>query len=82
MIELMFTMFFYVIPLATFALFVVSLIAYIVAKRANKRVPGTFSHKQIRIRKILLIISSVIAAVFIFVFISLISLLTTAITLM
>lgn len=60
---LLYDIFFLAIPIILIALFGVSLYRYISAKKQNKVVPGTFSDAEIKKRKIMLIVLSVIAGV-------------------
>ena len=60
---LLYDMFFFAIPIILIALFGVSLYRYISAKKQNKVTPGTFSDAEIKKRKIMLIVLSVIAGV-------------------
>ncbi len=55
---------FYGIPLAAFVFLIICLVRYRDAKNKNKEVPGTFTETQIKTRKWLLILASVIAGVF------------------
>ncbi len=73
---------FYLIPLAFFVFFAVSLILFLTAKAKNKKAPGTYTKSQIQTRKIMLIISAVIAGVLLAVIISLIALLYMAVAYM
>jgi len=52
---------FYAIPVAAIVFFAVSLYRYRRAKKENKKNPDTFSTAEIKARRILLIVSSVIA---------------------
>ena len=58
---LLYDIFFFAIPIILIALFSVSLYRYISAKKQNKMAPGTFSDTEIKKRKIMLIVLSVIA---------------------
>lgn len=58
---LLYDIFFFAIPIILIALFGVSLYRYISAKKQNKMAPGTFSDTEIKKRKIMLIVLSVIA---------------------
>lgn len=58
---LLYDIFFFAIPIILVALFGVSLYRYISAKKQNKMAPGTFSDAEIKKRKIMLIVLSVIA---------------------
>ncbi len=51
---------FYAIPILAAVFFAVSLCAFCSARFKNKKVPGTYSEKQMWVRTVLLIISSVI----------------------
>lgn len=62
-------------PVMALIFFLVSLIVFLHAKSANKKSPGTYSANQIINRRVLLIVSSVIAAVFLAVAITIIGLL-------
>lgn len=59
-----------------------SAVKYIKAKRINKKAPGTYSDKEIKKRLILLIISSVIFAFFVWVIVEIIVILNTPIAFM
>ena len=54
---------FYLIPIGSIAFFIVSLVAFCTSKSANKHSPGSYTDSQMRTRKTLLIISSVIMGV-------------------
>ena len=58
---LLYDIFFFAIPIILIALFGVSLYRYISAKKQNKMAPGTFSDAEIKKRRIMLIVLSVIA---------------------
>jgi len=51
---------YYLIPLAALVFFGISLFRYCYAKHRNKRNPGTYFESELKIRKIWLIVSSVI----------------------
>lgn len=70
------------IPVAAILFFIISLILFCYAKYQNKKQPGSFSEGELKTRKILLIISSVIAGVLALVIVSLIALLFTAVAFM
>ena len=70
---------FFGIPVILVALFGISLYRYSFAKKQNKRAPGTFLPKEIKKRKILLIVFSVVAGVIDTIFIGLIVLLSMAV---
>lgn len=54
---------FFLIPIAAIVFFVVSIILYFSAKNKNKQAPDSFSESQMKTRKTLLTISSVIAGI-------------------
>ncbi len=54
---------FYLIPIGAIVFFCVSLIRFISARRKNKRIPGSYSEKQMMTRFILMIVSSVIVGI-------------------
>jgi len=65
---------YFAIPVAAIIFFVVSLCLYLSAKKQNKLQPGSVSAQTLRSRKIMLIVSSVIAgvlAVVVFAFVAL-----------
>ncbi len=66
---------FYLIPIGSVAFFIVSLVAFCTSKNANKRSPGSYTEKQLKTRKILLIISSIIMGVMVAVVVGLMALL-------
>lgn len=61
---LLYDILFFGIPAIVFVLFVISLIRFVAAKSKNKKIPGCFSDSEIKKRKIMLIILSVIVGVF------------------
>jgi len=72
----------YLIPLAVLVLFAVSLILYLTAKHRNKRSPGTYTDRQLKMRLTFLIVSGSIAGCMLIVVISLIALLFMAVAFM
>ena len=54
------------IPVTTVAFFIVSLVLFCLAKSKNKKHPGSFSKEQVKLRLILLIVSSAIIATLLF----------------
>ena len=54
---------FYGIPLGAIAFFVVSLVRFCRGKKANKLTPGAVSPEEMRARKTMLVVSSVILGV-------------------
>lgn len=73
---------FYGIPIAAILFLAISLYRYVHAKSANKKEPGTFSASEMKKRKILVIVSSVIAGVLALVVIGFAILLYTAVAFM
>lgn len=74
--------FFLSLPIVIIWFFSESAVKYIKAKRINKKAPGTYSDKEIKKRLILLIISSVIFALFVWVIVEIIVILNTPIAFM
>ena len=72
----------FVLPIAAEAFLVVSIIRFILAKVKNKRVPNTYTDKQIKTRLILLIVSAAIFLTLIAVIIGFVLLLFSAIAYM
>lgn len=70
------------LPIVIIWFFSESAVKYIKAKRINKKAPGTYSDKEIKKRLILLIISSVIFAFFVWVIVEIIVILNTPIAFM
>ena len=54
---------FYGIPIGVLTFFIVSLVRFCRGRKANKLVPDTFSPEEMRARKTMLIVSSVIMGV-------------------
>ncbi len=73
---------FFAIPIAAILFFGISLYRYCSAKFMNKKIPGTFPPAEIKNRKILLIVSSVIMGVLLLIVIGFIALLFMAIAYM
>ena len=73
---------YYLIPTAALIFFAVSLTVYILAKKRNARIPGTYSESQIKSKKLCLIISSVIAGIMLVVILAFIGLLMMAVAFM
>ena len=73
---------YYLIPVAALAFFAVSLISFLAAKRKNKRAPDTYSPEQMKMKKICLVISSVILGMLAIVVIGFIVLLMMAVAFM
>ncbi|MBR2338494.1 MAG: hypothetical protein IKA63_03400 [Clostridia bacterium] len=73
---------FFAIPLAAIAFFIVSLVLYCSARKQNKRQPGSVSAETMKLRKVLLIVSSVIVGVLLSMLIGLCALLYMAVAFM
>ncbi len=69
-------------PILALVLFLVALIDYVFAKRKNKNKPGTYSETKMKHKKIALIITGVIAGIFVLLILALIALLTVAVAFM
>ncbi len=54
---------FFAIPAILIILFGISLYRYVSAKKKNKKVPGTFSDEEMKKRKIVFIIFSIVSGV-------------------
>ena len=61
-------------PVAAVIFFIVSLILFLKASKTNKKTPGVFSASVLATRRVLLIISSVIAIVTVSVVVTIVSL--------
>jgi len=73
---------FYGLPLAAVVFFAVSLILFLSARRQNRREPGSVDPLTLHTRRLMLIVSSVIAGVFAAVVIAFAVLLFTAVAFM
>ena len=73
---------FFGIPAVLFVLFGVSLDRYKTAKEENKQNPGTYSPEEMKKRKMMLIIASVIAGILVAVVIGFIALMFMAVAFM
>ena len=73
---------FFGIPAAAVMFFAISLFRFCYAKYKNKKNPGSYSVGQIKTRKVLLIVSSVIAGLLAAIIIGFIILLMTAVAFM
>ena len=73
---------FFALPLLTLGFFGISLFRYLSVRSANKKQSNTFSNDEVKKRKLLLVISSVIAGVFVAIVIGVIALLCMAIAFM
>lgn len=69
-------------PIILIIFFCVSIDRYISAKKQNKESPGTYSDTEIKKRKITLILSGVVAGIFVVIIIGLIVLLSMAVAYM
>lgn len=72
----------FAVPIGSIIFFVVSLVLFLSARSANKENPGTYTESQINTRKVLLIVSSILAFVVVSVVITIISLLYMAVAYM
>lgn len=72
----------YGIPAAAVVFFAVSLVRYLRARSANKREAGQYSEREMGVRRLMLIISSVVAGVMLATIVATIGLLFTAIAFM
>jgi len=79
---LLYDIFFFAIPIILIVLFGISLYRYVSAKKQNKVTPGTFSDVEIKKRKIMLIVLSVIAGVLAVIVIGFIALMFMAVAFM
>lgn len=70
------------IPTVAFVGFAASLFMYLYAKKKNKRVPGSYSERQMRNKGYILGVLSVIAAAMLLAIIALVILLCTAVAFM
>ena len=66
---------FYGIPVVAVVLFIVCLVRYRMAKKKNKLEPGTYSEKEVKQRKLLAVVSGIIAGTFVVIILSFIALL-------
>lgn len=73
---------YFAIPVAAILFFIVSLCLFLSARKQNKQQPGSVSAQTLRKRKIMLIVSSVIAGVFAAIVIAFIALLYMAVAFM
>lgn len=73
---------FFGIPTVLLALFGVCVYRYVMAKRANKACPGTYPAEELKRRKVMLIVISVVAGVLAVVVIGFIALLFMAVAFM
>ncbi len=73
---------FFTIPIASFIFFVCSLISFFTAKSQNKHSPGAYSEEELKGRRNILIVSSVIFGLFLTVVLAIMTLLYTAVAFM
>ncbi len=73
---------YYIIPAAALLFFAISLFRYQYAGYKNKRAPGTYNQSQMKLRKIFLVVSSVIVGIMMAVIVSFIILLSMAVAFM
>lgn len=79
---LLYDIFLFAIPFILIALFGVCLYRYISAKKQNKIMPGTFSAAEIKKRKIMMIVLSVVSGVLVAIVIGFIALMFMAVAFM
>ena len=79
---LIYNILFFAIPTIFLVLFGLSLYRYLSAKKANKKVPGTFSDEEMKKRKLFLIALSIVAGVLAVVVIGFLALLFMAVAFM
>lgn len=79
---LMYDVLFFGIPTALLVLFGISLYRYLFAKKQNKKVPGTVSEEEMKSRKTMLIVLSVMVGVFIVIVVGFMALLFMAVAFM
>lgn len=79
---LMYDVLFFEIPTALLVLFGISLYRYLFAKKQNKKVPGTVSEEEMKSRKTMLIVLSVMVGVFIVIVVGFMALLFMAVAFM
>jgi hypothetical protein len=80
--DYVFYVLFFALPFLTVGFFGISLFRYLSARKTNKKNPDTFSADEIKKRKLLFIISSVVMGVFVTIVIGVIVLLCMAIAYM
>ena len=73
---------FYSIPVAVIVFFVISLICFLHAKKKNRNMPNTYTDAQLKVRRLSLIVSSVIAGVLVAVVLTFVCLVFMAIAFM
>ena len=72
----------YALPVAAVVLFVVSLVRYIRARSANRRVPDTYNKRQMTDRLVWLIVTGVITGVMVLMILGFVMLLMMAVAFM
>lgn len=72
----------YALPVAAVVLFVVSLVRYIRARRANRRAPDTYNKRQMTDRLVWLIVTGVITGVMVLMIFGFVMLLMMAVAFM
>ena len=82
MVDWIFIFLYFSIPAITLVLFGVGLYKYLSAKKANKKAPGTVNDEELKRRKTMLIVTSVIFAALVAVIIGFIGLLFLAVAFM
>ena len=82
MLSYIYSFLFFAIPVSMVAFFGISLYSFVRAVSANKKNPGAFSADEIKKRRLLFIVSAVIAAVLVAVVVGFIALLFMAVAYM
>ena len=82
MLSYLISILYYLIPVTAILFFGISLFRYLRAAHQNKKVPGTFGEKQMKSRKICLVVSSVIVGAMAAVVIAFVGLLMMAVAFM
>ena len=72
----------YALPIAAVVLFVISLVRYVCARRANRRAPETYNKRQMTDRLVWLIVTSVIMGVMVTMIVGFICLMMLAVAFM
>lgn len=80
--SLLLAVLFFGVPLGALVFFIVSLVRFLSARSANQNAPDTFSPAEMQKRRILLIVSGVLAGAFLLVVIAVVVLLFTAVAFM
>jgi len=73
---------FFALPVASVVFFLVSLVAYLRARSANRRQSGTYSAAQLKTRLVLLVVSAIVAGVLVACVVGIVALLYMAVAFM